>query len=339
VDSLTQLTLGAALGEAFLGKKIGNKAILIGAFAGTLSDLDIIPGMLFDTPDRLLFHRGFTHSLAFVLIATPLMSLLFGQCCKKHNISFRQWNLFFAVTFAAAVLLDSFTTYGTQLLWPHPYRFEFNTIFVVDPLFTLPLLITTIWLGFKRKDSSIRQKLSRTGIIISSVYLLFTIANKQMIDRVFRQAFNDQQISYSRFFSNPMPLNQILWTVVAETDHQYLTAYYSHLDGDRNIIFEATDKNHHLIEPFRYLPPVAKILRFTKGYYTVEKIPQGYQINDLRFGSIKNWATGEKQYVFQYIVMVDNGAAEVIENRPGFENTGVVLNQLWKRILGNKNFE
>jgi inner membrane protein len=339
VDSLTQLTIGAALGETFLGKKIGNKAILIGAFAGTLSDLDIIPGMLFDTPDRLLFHRGFTHSLAFLLLATPLLSLLFRRCCKKYDISFRQWNLFFAVAFAAGILIDAFTTYGTQLLWPHLYRFEFNTIFVVDPLFTLPLLITTIWLMWKRKDDKFRQKLNRTGIVISTVYLLLTIVNKQAIDHVFRQSLKEQNIEYTRFISNPMPLNQILWTAVVETDDHYLTGYYGHLDGDKNIRFEASSKNHYLITPLKEHPPMAKILRFTKGYYTVERVPEGLLINDLRFGSIKNWETGEKQYVFQYIVKVENGVAAVVENRPGFENTGVVLKQLWQRILGNKDFE
>jgi inner membrane protein len=340
LDSLTQLTLGAALGETFLGKKIGNKGILIGAFIGTLSDLDVIPGQLLDTPDRLLFHRGFTHSLAFVLIATLLLSQLFKRwCCRKQNIPIGQWHLFFAVTLAAGILIDAFTTYGTQLLWPYKYRFEFNTLFVVDPLFTLPLLITTIWLMFKRKDAGIRHTLNRTGIFISAAYLLFTIANKQVIDSIFRQSLKEQNITYSRFISNPMPMNQILWTSVAETENHYLTGYYGHLDKNKDIAFEASVKNHHLIEPYLHMPPVSKIIRFTKGYYTVEKVPEGFLINDLRFGSIKNWSTGEKQYVFQYLVSVKNGVAKVTENRPGFDNTAVVLKQLWQRIKGNKEFE
>lgn len=338
MDSLTQLTLGAALGQAFLGKKIGNKGILIGAFIGTLSDLDVIPGQLLDTPDRLLFHRGFTHSLAFVVIATLLLSQIFKRCCRKENIPLRQWHYFFATTLTAGILIDAFTTYGTQLLWPYKYRFEFNTLFVVDPLFTLPLLVTTIWLMFKRKDAAIRQKLNRAGIIISSIYLLFTIANKQVIDSIFRQSLKEQNITYSRFISNPMPMNQILWSAVAETEDSYLTGYYGHLDDNKNIDFEVSLKNHHLIEPYLHMPPVSKIIRFTKGYYTVEETPEGFLINDLRFGSIKNWSTGEKNYVFQYLVSVKNGEAKVTENRPGFENTGVVLQQLWQRIRGIKEF-
>jgi inner membrane protein len=192
---------------------------------------------------------------------------------------------------------------------------------------------------FKRRGAAIRHTLNRAGIIISATYLMFTIANKQVIDGIFRQALNEQNITYSRFISNPMPMNQILWTCVAETETHYLTGYYGHLDDNKNIAFEPSAKNHHLIEPYLHMSPVSKIIRFTKGYYTVEKVPEGFLINDLRFGSIKNWSTGEKQYVFQYLVSVKNGEAIVTENRPGFDNTGVVLKQLWQRIKGNKEFE
>ena len=41
MDSLTQLTFGAACGEAILGKKVGRMAIAWGAVLGTLPDLDV----------------------------------------------------------------------------------------------------------------------------------------------------------------------------------------------------------------------------------------------------------------------------------------------------------
>ena len=42
MDSLTQIVLGAAVGEATLGRKVGNKALLWGAIAGTIPDLDVV---------------------------------------------------------------------------------------------------------------------------------------------------------------------------------------------------------------------------------------------------------------------------------------------------------
>ena len=65
MDSVTQIALGAAVGEAVLGKKVGNKAVLWGAVAGTIPDLDVIPGYFMDTVARLDFHRGFSHSILF----------------------------------------------------------------------------------------------------------------------------------------------------------------------------------------------------------------------------------------------------------------------------------
>lgn len=63
MDSLTQIVLGAAVGEAVLGKKVGNKAMFYGAIAGTIPDLDVYVGKLFDTVTALEIHRGFTHSV------------------------------------------------------------------------------------------------------------------------------------------------------------------------------------------------------------------------------------------------------------------------------------
>ncbi len=338
MDSLTQLVAGAAVGEAVLGKKLGNKAVLWGAVAGTLQDLDVIPGMLMDTPDRLLFHRGFSHSLAFVIIAAPLLGWLFSRMYKRRNIAFREWLTFFAAIFTVSMLVDAFTTYGTQLLWPLPYRFEFNNIFVVDPLFTLPLLVTTIWLMFKKRDAGSRRMLNRTGILISAFYMLFTLANKQIINRVFEQSLRDQELAYERIATNPTPMNQFLWSAVIETEDAFLTGYYSHLDEDKNIAFERIPKNHHLVKPFENYEPVQKILRFTKGYYIVENHRDGLLINDLRFGRINNWETGEGTYVFQYLVKIENGIVSVEEVEKSFEGSGELFTQLWERINGKKDF-
>ncbi len=71
MDSLTQITLGAAMGEATLGKKIGNRAMLWGAIGGTIPDLDVVANVFMDEIDALAFHRSITHSLLFA-VTTPL---------------------------------------------------------------------------------------------------------------------------------------------------------------------------------------------------------------------------------------------------------------------------
>lgn len=338
MDSLTQLVFGAAIGEAVLGKKLGNKAVLWGAVAGSLSDMDVIPGMFLDTPDRLLFHRGFSHSLVFVVLATLLFAWLFSKIYKQKPISRKEWLLYFGLIFTGSILIDALTTYGTQLLWPLKYRFEFNTIFVVDPLFTLPLLITLIWLMFKRKDSSGRKRLSNIGLIIAGGYLLLTIVNKQVINSVFRKALDNQGIAYTSMRSNPTPFNQLLWTTVAETDTAYLVGFYSYFDKDKRVNFTSLPKNHYLLDDLTHDTGVQKILRFTKGFYTVEQDSTGFVVNDLRFGKVTNWKTGQGNFVFRYHINLTTNPVTITQMEQRFEGGNEVFIQLWQRMSGKKDF-
>jgi inner membrane protein len=338
MDSLTQLVFGAALGEAALGKKLGNKAVLWGAAAGSLADMDVIPGMFLDTPDRLLFHRGFSHSLVFVVLATLFFAWLFSKIYKQKPISRKEWLFFFGIIFTGSILIDALTTYGTQLLWPLKYRFEFNTLFVVDPLFTLPLLVTLIWLMFKQRDSSGRKRIGSIGLIIAVGYLLLTIVNKQVINSIFRNALDNQGLTYTRMFSNPTPLNQILWTAVAETDTAYLVGYYSHFDKGKNVSFTSLPKNHQLLDNLIHDAGVQKILRFTKGFYTVEPDSAGFLVNDLRFGKVTNWKTGKGDFVFRYYITFSTKPVTITQAEQSFEGGAEVLVQLWQRMLGKKDF-
>ena len=76
MDSLTQIVLGAAVGELTLGRKIGNRAILWGAIAGTIPDLDVITTHFVDVITANEWHRGFSHSIFFCLIASPVFAWL-----------------------------------------------------------------------------------------------------------------------------------------------------------------------------------------------------------------------------------------------------------------------
>ena len=83
MDSLTQIVLGAAVGEAVLGRKVGNKAILYGAIAGTIPDLDIFASYFTDTVSALAIHRGFTHSILFSVLFAPVFV---GWCLVMKHI-------------------------------------------------------------------------------------------------------------------------------------------------------------------------------------------------------------------------------------------------------------
>ena len=75
MDSLTQIVLGAAVGEAVLGRKVGNRAMLWGGICGTLPDLDVLANAVSDPMSALAYHRAFTHSLAFAVLMAPAIGL------------------------------------------------------------------------------------------------------------------------------------------------------------------------------------------------------------------------------------------------------------------------
>jgi inner membrane protein len=167
VDSLTQAALGAAIGGAIAPAGQRRKALLAGAALGTLPDLDVFIDYG-DAVANFTYHRGFSHSL-FVL--PPLALLLW--------LGLRRWwapvadapARWLAIIFLALVthpLLDAHTAYGTQLLWPLDVPpTQWATLFIIDPLFTLPLLVGVVVAAIRpANDTAIR-----TCLVLSTLYL------------------------------------------------------------------------------------------------------------------------------------------------------------------------
>src|SRR5678816_3128966 len=95
MDSLTHVVIGACMGEAFAGKKLGKKAMLWGALAQSIPDIDFLAAFWQNTADHLLTHRGFTHSILFGIIVTFILAISAEKWHRPHNISFTRWALFF----------------------------------------------------------------------------------------------------------------------------------------------------------------------------------------------------------------------------------------------------
>jgi len=233
MDSLTQIILGAACGEAVLGKKIGNRALLFGAIGGTIPDLDVFIGRLLyqNEIQAMAFHRGFMHSIFFAITGCFVFGWLtyklydFGK--RKQTTTLKDWVLLFFWSIFTHPILDCFTPYGTQLFTPFTnYRVAFNNISVADPLYTVPFLLCMIVLMFYNRERTRRKWWLKAGIYTSSAYMIFTIANKFHMDAIFEKSFINKGIPYTRFSAQPTIFNNILWYAVAETETQYHLAYY-----------------------------------------------------------------------------------------------------------------
>ena len=163
MDSLTQIVLGAAVGEAVLGKKVGNKAMLYGAIAGTIPDLDVLSRYVVDTVTATEWHRGFSHSILFSVLFAPFFGWLVWKLDRKRNATWTDWSWLFFWGLFTHPILDAFTTWGTQLFWPFETRLAFQSIFVIDPLYTLPFLI---FLVLKKPMWNCRLKTPVSGKVL-----------------------------------------------------------------------------------------------------------------------------------------------------------------------------
>lgn len=339
MDSLTQIILGAACGEAVLGRKIGNKALLFGAIGGTIPDLDVFVGNLVygNKIDAMLFHRGFMHSIVFTVLAAFifgwLVHKLYNSGKRLHSTTQKDWiNLFFWSLFTHPIL-DCFTPYGTQLFAPFSsYRVALNNIAVADPAYTLPFLICMIVLMFFRRTSSQRRLWLKMGIGISSIYMIFTLGNKLYIDSVFRKSLKHSEISVMRFSTQPAIFNNILWYGIAETEASYFVSDYSLLDSkSRFLNFTEVPKRRDL-KPSEY-KDIQGLAWFSNQYYSVHKLNENeFQYNDLRYPLLD--IDNPNSSVFSLLLYKDENRLNMKPFTPKFESLGKVFNSLWERIKG-----
>lgn len=332
MDSLTQIVLGAAVAEAVLGKKVGNKAMLYGAIAGTIPDLDVLASHFTDTVSALAIHRGFTHSIVFSVLFAPM----FGWLVSRYETykDFKGWSWLFFWTLVTHPILDAHTTWGTQLFWPLDIRLAFKTIFVVDPLYTLPFLVFLILTMFQKRTSKKRRLYNNLGLIISTMYLGLTFILKDLAQSQFEDDLLNQNIAYEQIDTRPSPLNTILWNANIETKHSYLLADYSFFDT-KDISFKTYPKNHDLLGNLIENEKVKRMIHISEGWFTINKIDDNLYYNDLRFGLL-NLEPNSQDFVFKYLIDVDNsGHVTFIEQEKNQRDAKQLMSSLWERIKGN----
>jgi inner membrane protein len=411
MDSLSQIVLGSAVGEAVLGRKIGNRAMVVGAIAGTIPDLDVLANPFLDHIQSLDFHRGISHSIAFSVVAPFLFAGIthwFFKNDHQHNkwyrgtlsvlgllgllitsgliayaafaeqamvwgivtivvglllclpiirwwrrkpgpprdASYVNWYWLFFWVFLTHILLDVFTTYGTQVFMPFSnYRLAFSTIAVVDPLYTLPFLGCLLFAATMRCNSLPRFYTNLAGIIISSLYLLFTVYNKTMVNEILTQSLKAKGIQCERQTTSPSMFNNILWSGTAEADSVYYIGTYSKFDPERRIQrFTVIPKNHHLLEEHNGDPHIMTLKRFSNGFYTIVPATDSTKMEfiDLRWGVLDDMAKVGRENSFPIkfeLYKNEKGRLEAIEKRPSVEKRQFffsqrVLTSYWERIMG-----
>ena len=291
MDSLSQLALGAAVGVAVMGRRTAVwKAALWGGIAGTLPDLDVV----IDHGDALrnmTLHRGASHALFWLTLATPVLAAL-PAALHRERALFGRWWLAMWLALVTHPLLDAMTVYGTQLLLPftdHP--FGVGSMFIIDPLYTLPLLVGVLAALLRRQERGLAW--NRWGLLLSTGYLAWSVAAQWHVREVARDALAARGLPELPLLVTPSPFNTVLWRVVAmRPDGSYEEGFRSLLDA-HPMRFRHLPATPGLREQLAGIEGVQRLARFTHGFYKVSADGASARVTDLRMGQ-------EPHYTFSF---------------------------------------
>jgi inner membrane protein len=334
MDSLSQVALGAAVGVAVMGHRtVVWKAASWGAVAGTLPDLDV----LIDHGDPILnmvLHRAETHAPFWL----TLFALPFGAAVAQLSGQSRLWRRWVLAMWAVLVthpLLDGMTVYGTQLGLPftdQPYGV--GSIFIIDPLYTLLLLVGTAWALCSRdgmRGGGRGLTANAAGLVLSTAYLAWGAWAQQHVTGVARAALVAQGIVADRLLVTPAPLNTLLWRVVAVQGDTYHEGFRSLLDSGPTMAFDRFERRTALWPAVQALEGAQRIAAFSHGFWALDARGDRLHITDLRMGQ-------EPAYVFRFALAQRQGDAwvplpvpEQVGMRP---EVGLTWVWLWRRALG-----
>jgi len=301
MDSLTQIALGASLSVAVMGRRTAVwKSALWGGLAGLLPDLDV----LVDHGDAILNmtrHRGPSHSLWWLTLLAPALAYLAwrwsgGSGAGGHEggrASWRRWCLALWLALFTHPLLDLMTIYGTQVLQPWTDEaWGLGSIFIIDPLYTLPLLGGLLLAGvFRRVERGLRA--NALGLLISSTYLAWSAVAQASVVAHARDSLAAAGLPARQILVTPAPLQTVLWRVVALEEGRYHEGYYSLRDGGRPIRFRTFDRGAQLLAAHAHEAHVQGLQRFADGFVRMTQEGGRLWITDLRMGQ-------EPDYVFHF---------------------------------------
>ena len=209
MDLLTQGLIGSAVAQSFSESKVQSRAALYGAIAGMAPDLDALISSSTDPLLNLDYHRHFSHSLAFIPVGASLVALLIWLISRRR-FDFREIWMACILGYGTHGLLDACTSYGTHLYWPFALdRISWNLVSIIDPLFSLPLLVLTVW-GVWRS----RIWFPRAAAIFCVCYLLFAFGQHRQAESAQSELISERDHNAVRLIIKPSIGNIFLYRSV-----------------------------------------------------------------------------------------------------------------------------
>ena len=217
MDPLSQGLLGASASQSFAGKPGKQRAaLLVGLLAGMAPDLDVFIRSANDPLLFLEFHRQFTHSLFFIPVGALLCTLILYPLLRR-TLTFPTTYLYAFLGYATHGFLDGCTSYGTQLFWPvSDVRISWNVVSIIDPLFTLPVLIL-VCMAFARKQ----VRYARYALAYALFYLSLGVMQRERAESVALALAEERGHIPTRLTVKPTLGNRHLWRLIYEYEGRY----------------------------------------------------------------------------------------------------------------------
>lgn len=327
MDSITQALLGATVQASLLGRWQGRKALLYGAVLGTLPDLDVVIDYG-DAVADMTYHRGFSHSLLVLSLLAVALAWLARNVRPDPNYSGMRLFLTIWLVLVTHVLLDAFTSYGTQLFWPLTTPpVAWSSVFIIDPMYSVPLLLAVLAgaiFGLQGRDA----RWPTLALILTSLYLGFTLTGKQMAEQRVEAAIASHGIEGAQVFSTPTPFNSLLWRVIIVDGDNYYEALVSWLDdGPPQLV--RIPRGEQLAALLTESPQHARLRWFTGGVLRYDEIDDQILVTDLRLGM-----TGFHPFRFALAERNGDGWRLIsdVQRLPAERGDADRLKQIWQRI-------
>ena len=292
MDSLSQAVLGASVAGACAPAGHRGKAMLLGAGLGTLPDLDVFIDFG-GAVENYTYHRGFSHSLFVLAPLSALLWLLLRRWWAPVRDKPLRWLAAISLALLTHPLIDAHTAYGTQLFWPLTVPpTSWATLFIIDPLYTLPLLVGVLVAAINRKVSGTAL---RVGLVVSTIYVGWSWVAQATVSRNVEDALSSMQLQGAPVFLTPTPFNTLLWRAVVITDHGYLEGFDSLMVDEGTMRFTAYASETDAIEGAGDIWAVSRLRWFAQDFVKADIDNDRLVISDLRMGQ-------EPTYVFSHVV-------------------------------------
>lgn len=342
MDSVTQAALGAVVARADWHGSLGCEALFGGAALGTWPDLEIVAYPWLDAVERLYWHRGYSHGLPVLAAAAIGLAWVVRRVHPRAGLSWARAGTVAFFVFGTHVAIDWFTVYGTQLWAPlTTTRYSLGNLFIIDPLYTLPLLVGMA-VAIAVRGGPMRARASVWALAASTLYVGWSIGVQAWAAGEFRRELERREIAAGRGLTTATAFNAILWRHLAPVEGGFVIGFRSIFDGGAPVEFVFVPQEAERVELWRGSRELEALKWFSRVFSIARPADARgvVRVADLRFGELRP-RPGADPNTWSYVFVWDVGASDgtgggapLVKPPQVFGERGATLRAVWRRARG-----